>query len=139
MKQAITKLSKGKSPVLNDVPPNASKALDNQNLLTLMKLFNSYWLEESDFIEWHEGQLLRVPKSGDLSDPNKWRGVKLMDIGSKIFSSILCTRLFKIIRKHGVKYQFGSIPGVGCQDCSFTIKKIAPTVQSQLTHIRNVC
>ena len=45
-----------------------------------------------------------------------------MDIGSKIFSSILCTRLFKIIRKHGVKYQFGLTPGVGCQDSSFAIK-----------------
>ena len=45
-----------------------------------------------------------------------------MDIGSKIFSSILCTRLFKIIIKLGVKYQFGSTPGVGCQDVSFTIK-----------------
>ena len=47
-----------------------------------------------------------------------------MDIGSKIFSSILCTRLFKIIRKNGVKYQFGSTPGVGCQDDRFTIKKM---------------
>ena len=45
-----------------------------------------------------------------------------MDLGSKIFSSILCTRLFVIIQKHGVKYQFGSTPGVGCQDGSFTIK-----------------
>ena len=45
-----------------------------------------------------------------------------MDMGSKIFSSILCTRLFKIIDKHGVKNQFGSTPGVGCQDGSFTIK-----------------
>ena len=45
-----------------------------------------------------------------------------MDIGSKIFSSIMCTRLFKIIKKHGVKYQFGSKPGVGCQDSNFSIK-----------------
>ena len=45
-----------------------------------------------------------------------------MDIGSKIFSSILCTRLFKIIIKYGVKYQFGLTPGLGCQDVSFTTK-----------------
>ena len=45
-----------------------------------------------------------------------------MDIGSKTFSSILCTRLFKIIEPHGVRYQFGSTPGVGCQDGIFTIK-----------------
>ena len=45
-----------------------------------------------------------------------------MDIGSKIFSSIMCKRLFIIIKKHGVKYQFGSTPGVGCQDNRLTIK-----------------
>ena len=87
-----------------------------------MKFFHSYWLGETDFIEWNEGQLVPVPKIGDLSNPSKWRGVTLMDIGSKILSSILCTRLFKIIIKHGGKYQFGSTPGVGCQDSSFTIK-----------------
>ena len=120
IKQAVRKLANGKSPALNDVPLDAFKALDDANLLTLLDFFNSYWNEETDFSEWHEGQVFPVPKSVDLSDPNKWRGVTLMDLGSKIFSSILCTRLFVIIRKHGVKYQFGLTPGVGCQDGSFT-------------------
>ena len=31
-------------------------------------------------------------------------------------------RLFKIINSHGVKYQFGSSPGFGCQDGLFTLK-----------------
>ena len=54
-----------------------------------------------------------------------------MDIGSKIFNSILFTILFKIIIKHGVKYQFGLTSGVGCQDGSFTIKK---TLHMQYNH-----
>mmetsp|Transcript_5579 Transcript_5579/g.11727 ORF Transcript_5579/g.11727 Transcript_5579/m.11727 type:complete len:98 (+) Transcript_5579:168-461(+) len=45
-----------------------------------------------------------------------------MDMEYKIFSIILCTRLFRIIDKHRVNYQVGSTPGVGCQDESFTIK-----------------
>ena len=45
-----------------------------------------------------------------------------MDIGAKVFSSMMCKRLFKIINSHGVKYQFGSSPGVGCQDGLFTLK-----------------
>ena len=120
----VRKLANDKSPGLNDVPPDAFKALSNQNLNILLNFFNAYWREEIDFSEWHEGQVVPVPKSGDLSDPNKWRGFKLMNMGSKIFSSILCTRLFTIIDKHGVKYQFGSTPGVGCQDGSFTIKTL---------------
>ena len=47
-----------------------------------------------------------------------------MYIGNKIYSSIMHGQLFKIISKHSVKCQFGSTPGVGCQDCTFTIKTI---------------
>ena len=35
--------------------------------------------------------------------------------------------LFKLINKHGVKYQVGSSPGVGFQDGTFTIKTILHT------------
>ena len=43
VKQSVTKFSNGKSPGLNGVPPDTFKALDNQNLLTLLDFFNSYW------------------------------------------------------------------------------------------------
>ena len=36
----------------------------------------------------------------------------------------MCGRLFKIISKHGVECQFGSTPGVGCQDGTFIIKTL---------------
>ena len=47
-----------------------------------------------------------------------------MDIGKKIYISIMCGRLFKIIGKHGVKCQFGSTPGFGFQDGTFTINTL---------------
>ena len=122
LKRTVRKLANRKFPGLNDVPPDAIKALDDTNLLTLLDFFNSYWDKEIGFSKWHGGQIVLVPKSGDLSDLNKWRVITLIDLGSKIFSSILCTRLFVIIRTHGVKYQFDSTPSVGCQDESFTIK-----------------
>ena len=48
--------------------------------------------------------------------------MNLMDIGEKVFSSIMCKILFKINNLHGVKYQFGSSPGFGCQDSLFKLK-----------------
>ena len=120
----IAKLANDKAPGLNKVPPNAFKSLSNKNLTHLLTFFRQYWKGEADFVDWHEGKLLPVPKSGDLSDPNNWRRVTLMDIGSKVFSSILCARLFKVIKKYGVKYQFGSTPGVGYQNGTFTIKTL---------------
>ena len=102
--------------------PICSSHLQKKKLATFLDQLNSFCNDEVDFEEWHEGRVVPVPKSGNLRDPNKWRGVTLMDIGSNIFSSILCTQLFKIIEAHGVRYQFGLTPGVGCQDESFTIK-----------------
>ena len=92
LKKAVTKLANSKSPGLNEVTPDAFKALSEKNLSLLLDLLNAFCNEETNFDEWHKGQVVPVPKRGDLSDPNKWRGVKLMDLGSKIFSSILFKR-----------------------------------------------
>ena len=122
MKTAVIKLANRKSPGLNEVPLDAFKALSEQNLSLLLDFLHAFWKEETNFYKWHEGQVVPVPNSGDLRDPNKWRGLTLMDLGSKISSSILCTGLFHIVKAHRVKYQFVSTPGVGCQDGSFIIK-----------------
>ena len=73
LKTSIVKLANDKAPGLNKLPPNAFKSLSNTNLKHLLTFFNQYWEGEADFAEWHKGQLVPVPKSGDLSDPNKWR------------------------------------------------------------------
>ena len=110
MKKAVTKLANEKSPGLNEVPPDAFKALSDINLSLLHDFLNAFWNDKIDFDEWHEEQVVHVPKSNNLSNPKKWHGVTLMDLGSKIFSSILCTQLFQIIKVHGVKYQFRLTP-----------------------------
>ena len=81
-------LTKNKAPGLKKVPLNAFKAHKNYKLTHLLGLFKEYCLEKTDFDEWHEGQIVPVPKSGDLSYPKKWRGVTLMDIGAKTMSSM---------------------------------------------------
>ena len=124
IKKSTTKLANGKAPGLNGVQPNAFKALDDANISWLLLFYNQFWNSQADFNEWHEGQVVNVTKKGDTSKPNKWIGVTLMEIGNKIYISIMCGRLLKIIRKHGVKCQFGSTPGVGCQYGKFKFKKL---------------
>ena len=121
---AIQELTNDKSPGLNGFPLNAFKSMSEENLRHHFNFITEFWENKVNFEEWHKGQVVPVPEIGDLSDPNNWRGVNLMNIGSKVFSSLICKKLFKIIKKHGVKYQFGSSPGVGFQDGTFTIKTI---------------
>jgi hypothetical protein len=79
---------------------------------------------KEDYEEWHMSQCVPVPKSGNLSDPNKWQGVMLMDVCSKIFSSVMNERAFQLLELHGTKFQFGDTPTLGCQDGLFTLKTL---------------
>ena len=86
---AIKDLTNDKSPGLNVVPPNAFKSMSEENLRHHIDFITELWEETVDFEEWNEGQVVPVPKSGDLYDPNKWRVINLMDIGAKVFSSLI--------------------------------------------------
>jgi hypothetical protein len=48
----------------------------------------------------------------------------LMEICSKVLSSIMTARAFKLLKKHGTRFQFGGTPGVGCRDGLFTLKSL---------------
>ena len=87
---AIQELTNDKSPGLNGVPPNDFKSTSEENLRHHLDFIAEFWEDKVDFEEWRKGQVVPVPKSGDFSDLNKWRGVNLMDIGTKVFSSLIC-------------------------------------------------
>ena len=108
---AVVELTNDKSPGLNNVPPNAFKAMTAENLLHLFDFIVKFWEDRLDFFEWHEGQVVPVPKSGDLFDPNKWIGVNLMDIGAKVISIIMCKRFFCIIKKMDAQHSL--VPHLG--------------------------
>jgi hypothetical protein len=46
----------------------------------------------------------------------------LMDICSKIFSSVMNGRAFKLLETQGTKFQFGGTPDLGCRDGLFVLK-----------------
>ena len=81
---AIKKLTLHKATGLNGVSPNAIKALDDDNKLILFRLCAEYFDNTVDIEEWHMGSLKILPKKGDLTNPNNWRGINLLDISSKV-------------------------------------------------------
>jgi hypothetical protein len=48
----------------------------------------------------------------------------IMDVCSKIFSSVMNGQAFRLLELHGTKFQFGGTPGLGCQDSLFTLKTL---------------
>jgi hypothetical protein len=124
--KAVMKLTNDKSPGENGVPPNAFKCLDDENKQAVHQQYIcDFWDGEMDYEEWHTGLVKLLPKSGDLSNPNKWRGITLMDVCSKIFSTIMGERAFRrLLNLHGIEHQFGGMPMKGCADGIFCIKSL---------------
>ena len=87
--KAIRKLKNGKAPGITGVPPDAFKCLKGENKRHIFRYIVDFWEGKADYWEWHVGIGVLVPKKGDLSDPNKWQCINLMDVCSKIFSCIL--------------------------------------------------
>jgi hypothetical protein len=48
----------------------------------------------------------------------------LMDVCSKIFSSIMNGRAIRHLELHGIQFQFCETPTLGCQDGLFTLKTL---------------
>jgi hypothetical protein len=46
----------------------------------------------------------------------------LMDVCSKIFSSVMNGRAFKLLEQHGTRFQFGGMPELGCREGLFVLK-----------------
>jgi hypothetical protein len=124
VKRAIAKLKKAKAPGLNGIPPEALKAMGNAPKQTIHKHISDFFEGTTDHEAWKRSQCVPVPKKGDLSNPNKWRGVMLMDMCSKAFSSIMTARAFKLLDKHRTRFQFGGTPELGCWDGLFTLKAL---------------
>ena len=64
--EAVKDITNNKAPGLNEVPPNAFTAMSPENLKVHFNFILEFWNDNMDFEEWHEGQLVPVPKSGDL-------------------------------------------------------------------------
>ena len=76
------------------------------------------------YIEWKSTPIKVLPKKGDLTDLNNWRGIVLMEFSSKIVIIFINMRLQKLLKLHGIPYQFGASPKLGCQDAVFVLKTL---------------
>ena len=97
VKRAINKLKEGKAPGLNGIPPEALKAMDNVSRRTVHRHVCDFFEGRANHEGWHQSQCIPVPKRGNLSDPNKWCGIMLMDMCSKVFSAVMTAQAFSLL------------------------------------------
>jgi hypothetical protein len=71
---------------------------------------------------WLVGRLRLLPKSGDLSNPNNWRGITLLAVIGKIFCSVLSNRITSHMQVIGLEAQCGFMPGKSTVDAIYTMR-----------------
>jgi hypothetical protein len=71
-----------------------------------------------------------LPKKGDLSLPKNYRPISLLDVLSKILSSILGNRINSHLELHGLKEQAGFMKSRGCADATSSFKITLQNLQA---------
>ena len=121
---AINGLESMKAAGLNGLPSESFKSMVKYCRRYVFDFINEFWHDRADFCGCNKIQCVSVPKSGEFSDTNKFRGVMRMDVMSKIFGCVINVRLFEILDAYGKKIQFGWTPKIGCSDGLFTVKTL---------------
>jgi len=101
VKAAIKKIKPGKSPGLDEIPGECFKAAADIVVPFLTKLFNA--LFESQYFPkvWSRSVIIPLHKRGSKLNPTNYRGISLLSILSKVFSSVLTKRLYRWAEKNG--------------------------------------
>lgn len=90
---AIKQLNQGKAAGPDQIPPEALKADPIGNADILYPLFTKIWNEGKFPKDWDEGHLVKLPKKGDLSKCENYRGITLLSIPGKVFNKIILMRI----------------------------------------------
>ena len=93
-----------------------------RGLTKLLEVVRYIWRTEKVEESWLVGKLRVLPKSGDLSNPNNWRGITLLAVIAKLFCSVLSNRMTSHMQVIGLEAQCGFMPGKSTVDAIFTMR-----------------
>jgi len=91
--RALSSVSSGKAAGKNDLLPKLLKCCVVDLMEYIHDLFVEVCEEEEVPKEWRDALLVPVPKKGDLTKCDNWRGISLLDIMGNFFGKILQRRL----------------------------------------------
>ena len=124
VKAALRRAAKGKAAGDTGVPIEFYQALadDEEAFEHVLDVIVRSWKGE-DYDEWTLSKLKILPKKGDLSDPNNWRPIMLLEVLQKTMSSMFTQRFAQLLDYLGLAEQFGFQKSMGTPDGSFVVRQ----------------
>ena len=124
IKKAIAHMKNGKVAGPDGIPAEALKADVNTSVEMLYSLFEEIWEKEEIPAEWKEGYLIKIPKKGDLSRCDNYRGITLLSVPGKILNRIILERMKGKVDQTLREQQAGFRQDRSCTDQIATLRII---------------
>ena len=90
----------------------------------LLPLFVKIWVDKKVHDDWCKATIVNIPKKGDLTNCNNWRGITLLSVPSKVFCKTIIKRILTAVNKLLRKEQAGYRKRRRCTDHVFTVLNI---------------
>ena len=122
----LAKLKNGKAGGSSRILPEMVKAgcCTKEFLTLLLDLVHTAWEEQRVPRDWSDAILIPIPKKGDLSICDNWRGISLLEVVGKVVARILQERLQQVAEVELPESQCGFRKGRGCSDMIFTLRQL---------------
>lgn len=124
IQKAIKSLKNNKAAGIDNIQPEMLKVDEKTSTEMLFGLFQKIWSEEKIPNAWKTGLLVKIPKKGDRTKCENWRGITLLSIASKVLTRILLERLKAAIDKKLRINQAGFRARESCTDHIATLRII---------------
>jgi len=93
IREAIRKLKSGKACGVDGIMAEMLKLSGESTVEFMHKLFNTVFNEGIYPVEWQKAMIVPIFKKGDQHKPDNYRGISLLSLVSKCYTSILNKRL----------------------------------------------
>ena len=130
-------MKNGRIAGLDGIPTDALKAYVNTSVEMLYSLFE-IWEKEEIPAEWKEGYLIKIPKKGDLSRCDNYRGITLLSVPGKVLNRIILQRMKGKVDQTLCEQQAGFRQDRSCSDQIATLR-IITIHRMELIPIRQLC
>lgn len=124
VRQALMRMKSGKSPGASGIVCELVKVGFDILAPYLLDILHSVWMEKRVPQDWCNAVLVAVPKKGDLTICDNWRGISLLDAVGKLLGRVLQNRLQDFAANILPESQCGFRRSRSCTDQLFVVRQV---------------
>src|SRR6218665_2572562 len=122
---AIGSLKKRKSPGEDNITQEMIQAGEESSVQMMHTLCKKIYQEKSCPANWGKAIIVPIHKKKDTRDCNNYRGISLLSVPGKVYTSILRQRLKRYVEEIMAEEQAGFRAARGTMDQLFVIRQLA--------------